>query len=862
MSSSFLRPKIVVLLKTAALLVCVTSCGGGGGSETSSTVEPSASVNQQGQTSNSNGQQTSNTGEGLASNSDTGQGGATATGDSFSVVFLSDPQFFRHVDDSPDQPGFPRRQAQLDDPTGTGGNDDHFHWLTAEEAAKDDPDTIDNERRCFTTRENLHRHEWEPQSKGDCQKAEGDSTDGSLVHWHSLPPETTKGGAECYLGGVRRRKGLCDSVATNEAVVHAVSQITELDVLPADWECSPDFSIDSGEELLLADGCLLQGSGTKVTKPAVVVVNGDLTESSSSGLFLSQVGAFDEIYAAENFEQPLLLGLGNHDYKGASDNHRDAVERMSNELDNIDSALKANGLNGLANHDMQGVVHLRNNTLRRVRFKIRGDCSTSWVQVGSQQWGRRTVGQSCRNVSVIVQQRTSGGILRKAEWTTIDDRFELNDPVTNICLQTSAKEVSFRNDCQVSINPGVVATDSRRRESERKGSMSYSFDIENYHFVQLHFALGYEEDFREQKRRLQGFKITSALAWLKNDLLKAANQGKVSVINVHAIDEKKFKHLKNILKEQPGFNVIAVFAGHLHNQIGRTKAIPVKQGEDVVRRIPVFRTGSGSCGTMIYADFQNNYFNWTAIRAWTDGSQDAEYVRPGLKIDDGNQAKAIADPMFIEDETWNCHGNKKPFAKFGTIDFSALLDREPVGEPPIAVCRDVEVETNDICEATANIDNGSYDPEGGMVFLSQDLPGPYGPGAHLVTLNVLDEEGNSARCDATVTVVDKTEPSVLCNVPAVTPPDAPISITAIAEDNCSVSEIALSEPDCYKINGAGKRVDLNQACKWDIFENTLTIHNTGGVGTRYDWLATAIDENGNASTAECELEIENPGNVE
>jgi hypothetical protein len=51
----------------------------------------------------------------------------------------------------------------------------------------------------------------------------------------------------------------------------------------------------------------------------------------------------------------------------------------------------------------------------------------------------------------------------------------------------------------------------------------------------------------------------------------------------------------------------------------------------------------------------------------------------------------------------------------------------------------------------ASIDNGSYDPDGDPITLSQDPPGPYGPGQTLVTLTV-DDGQETDSCTGTVTV--------------------------------------------------------------------------------------------------------------
>jgi hypothetical protein len=71
---------------------------------------------------------------------------------------------------------------------------------------------------------------------------------------------------------------------------------------------------------------------------------------------------------------------------------------------------------------------------------------------------------------------------------------------------------------------------------------------------------------------------------------------------------------------------------------------------------------------------------------------------------------------------------------------------------PVALCQNVTVTATLIGTATASINNGSYDPDGGSVTLAQVPPGPYSPGQTTVTLNVTDQAGQVASCNATVTV--------------------------------------------------------------------------------------------------------------
>ncbi|MFQ5606686.1 MAG: FG-GAP-like repeat-containing protein [Candidatus Zixiibacteriota bacterium] len=73
-------------------------------------------------------------------------------------------------------------------------------------------------------------------------------------------------------------------------------------------------------------------------------------------------------------------------------------------------------------------------------------------------------------------------------------------------------------------------------------------------------------------------------------------------------------------------------------------------------------------------------------------------------------------------------------------------------QPPIAVCQDITIVAGENCTADASINNGSDDPDGDPITLTQTPPGPYPIGSTIVTLVVSDDKGASSSCQATVTV--------------------------------------------------------------------------------------------------------------
>jgi hypothetical protein len=79
---------------------------------------------------------------------------------------------------------------------------------------------------------------------------------------------------------------------------------------------------------------------------------------------------------------------------------------------------------------------------------------------------------------------------------------------------------------------------------------------------------------------------------------------------------------------------------------------------------------------------------------------------------------------------------------------------------PVAHCKPVYTlaDTNGL--AAASVDDGSYDPDGDPVTISQSPPGPYPIGTNFVTLTVTDSKGASSSCSSPVLVLDPTPPVI------------------------------------------------------------------------------------------------------
>lgn len=187
----------------------------------------------------------------------------------------------------------------------------------------------------------------------------------------------------------------------------------------------------------------------------------------------------------------------------------------------------------------------------------------------------------------------------------------------------------------------------------------------------------------------------------------------------------------------------------------------------------------------------------------------------------------------------------------------------PPNTPPVSQCKDVTVEADISCRADASIDNGSYDPDGDEITLSQDPEGPYGLGTTLVILTVTDSKGASSQCTGTVTVEDKTPPTISAisiNPSVLWPANhkmVPVTVTVSVFDNCgplmcNIVSVTSNEP----INGLG---DGDTAPDWQIngglMVNLRAERSGKGSGRIYTITIECKDASGNTTTGKVTVNV-------
>ncbi|UTO28099.1 metallophosphoesterase [Bartonella harrusi] len=153
------------------------------------------------------------------------------------------------------------------------------------------------------------------------------------------------------------------------------------------------------------------------------------------------------------------------------------------------------------------------------------------------------------------------------------------------------------------------------------GSLSYSWDYGDIHYVQLQNYPTYTADLSDGYMQI---KITKALNWLKKDLAAADKRGKVTILNFH--DARPYYRDKNSHFLQPqnmrdlaafkaiitSHNVKAIFVGHNHHpRYCRAR------NDKVFGNIPVYTAGALFRGDYYLVDVQGKNIHVKAYNGKT-----------------------------------------------------------------------------------------------------------------------------------------------------------------------------------------------------------------------------------------------------
>jgi hypothetical protein len=340
----------------------------------------------------------------------------------------------------------------------------------------------------------------------------------------------------------------------------------------------------------------------------------------------------------------------------------------------------------------------------------------------------------------------------------------------------------------------------------------------------------FEELFTEEFR-FQDLKFQETASTDSTDLGKAKNHG-TKIIHYHGIADP-------LIIPFGSYN----YASRLFDRYG------VAETQEFVRSF--FLPNQGHCGTAGI-----NFFN--ALVDWVENGVAPMSFNVNLGTAASPKYRKIC--KYPDEAVYNGQGlnNYDNFTCVENETEPADL-RAYTNLGPVVLCKDVEVSASPTeCSATASVDNGSSDRYGDPIELALAPDGPYRLASTEVTLTGTDSRDAMSSCQAKVTVVDTTPPSIssVTASPDVLWPAnhkmVPVAVGVTVNDacdanvanGCAILSVTSNEP----INGLG---DGNTEPDYKITGNltlNLRAERSGkGNGRIYTVGVVCADASGNSS---------------
>lgn len=209
----------------------------------------------------------------------------------------------------------------------------------------------------------------------------------------------------------------------------------------------------------------------------------------------------------------------------------------------------------------------------------------------------------------------------------------------------------------------------------------------------------------------------------------------------------------------------------------------------------------------------------------------------------------------------------------GIPSISSILNITPSNAPPIALCRDLIKPSDANCQAavtSAEVDNGSSDPDNDPLTFSLTPAGPYPLGTNSVTFSVADNHGHTTTCEANITVVDLRPPTISCSVKqsVLWPPNhkfVDVGFTATAADNCNTSPLPITIQVFSNEQDQPSSHDHSAPDAIDIALGILKLRQERKghpVGRVYLIVVTSTDSSGNIGSGSCTVVVPANGSGE
>lgn len=444
----------------------------------------------------------------------------------------------------------------------------------------------------------------------------------------------------CGFGTPQLDNDFKKSIYAAQDPVSIETHYTEFDVhLEANAFASNDDMVNSMKALKTGQSRLAWpsipgitiGRGAQALQPTHLVINGDLTAYWHPQQYHDFKRKFFDPLSVV-FNSRVFPGLGNHDYENNTDDGTYGLDYIGDKNRNAKEAVYwmanfiADNSEKLQSYDLPRYVSLKNEGGFVVRLKV------YYTMPGGVINGTQMPGLELHSFSDYFELGQRRGVSIPPGAYDIHYSFEIKAGKT---IRVDSFKNTLRDCWTVS---GTTQNPSWNRSGcpndwpdGSGGSLSYSYNVGNYHFVQLHNYPGYEVNLPRKTGVVKpntdygigyspGFAVLKSYHWLQQDLARATAAGKYSVINVHdsgstlgSLDssdsekQEQYKSFRNAITNQ---SVVAIFAGHLHEKYGKYETV-----ENGPHSIPVFLSGSSECRRFLLAEFHDTYFNVGVVNA-------------------------------------------------------------------------------------------------------------------------------------------------------------------------------------------------------------------------------------------------------
>jgi len=243
-----------------------------------------------------------------------------------------------------------------------------------------------------------------------------------------------------------------------------------------------------------------------------------------------------------------------------------------------------------------------------------GISATHWYEPTATRWRAESYTWFYRDYYVTFLNKKCPGLPVYAGFGNHDSGWTMYDLACALVLDYDTNDQSKR---RLWVNFPNTGIRFHFNENTKKGSLAYSWNIGNYHFVQAN-NLHQMGQLGLGGKWLDGMEVESPVDWVVGDVLNAARDKKKIVICCHG------QYFADIEEKDIWKNVVAVFRGHYDSRwgTGLNGWVTNNDGEYRINgfnhTIPIFQAGHSGRDVsanfytdhqMIIAEFADDYIN-------------------------------------------------------------------------------------------------------------------------------------------------------------------------------------------------------------------------------------------------------------